>query len=71
MSPWSWVPAAHTIRWMEINYTLTKYDPDRPLVVIDTEDRTVDLGSADDFYRWAAETWQAPRWTAELHLDPA
>jgi hypothetical protein len=61
---------------MLVHYTLTQYDENREWVVLGQEVRSVELDSPHDFYRWAAETWKAPRWTAELHVgqlghDPA
>lgn len=51
---------------MLVRYVLTEYDPDRSWIVVGQEDLEVELAKAGDFYAWAAEHHQAPRWSAEL-----
>jgi hypothetical protein len=49
--------------------TITEHDPERPLIVHDTEHRTVRLEDHSNFYAWAHQQWPEPRWTVDL--DPA
>jgi len=53
---------------MDVRYVLTEYDPQQPMVPVAQRDRSVDLPTAEAFYAWAADTYQAPQWTAELLL---
>jgi hypothetical protein len=51
----------------EYRYTLAEYDPRQPWVLVGEIRRLcVELEDGEDFNRWAAQAWPAPRFKAEL-----
>lgn len=50
------------------SYVVTEYDSERPWIVLNREQRTIELDDATSFTAWAHENWPAPRYAAEL--DP-
>jgi hypothetical protein len=52
----------------EYRFTLTEYDPERPWIVLSTEHRAIELPDGSDFFAWARDRWQTPRWSVQL--DP-
>ncbi len=50
------------------SFTITEHDPERPWLVLSSEHRTTELPDGVSFFEWAAEHWQAPRWSVQL--DP-
>lgn len=52
----------------EYGFTVTKYDDERPWIVLGQEHRTVSLDDGISFFEWAHENWPEPRWTVQL--DP-
>jgi hypothetical protein len=54
----------------ELRYTVTEYDPDQPwLLVGEIRRLAVHLEDAETFSAWAARTWPAPRFKAELEPE--
>jgi hypothetical protein len=52
----------------EYGYTLTEHDPERPWIVLGSEQRAILLDDGASFSAWAAEHCPSPRWSVEL--DP-
>jgi hypothetical protein len=53
---------------MQVRYVLFERDPDKPWLVIDVSNRTIELPNAGEFADWARQQWRSPRYTVEL--DP-
>jgi hypothetical protein len=41
----------------EYGFTITEHNPDRPWIVISSEQRTIKLPDGRDFFAWAHEHW--------------
>ena len=54
----------------EFRYTFAEYDPRQPwLLVGEIRRLTVRLEDTETFSAWAARTWPAPRYKAELEPE--
>lgn len=53
---------------MQVGYTLTEHNRDKPWLVVGQEHRTVELADDVNFFVWAGAEWPAPRWS--VMLDP-
>jgi hypothetical protein len=54
----------------EVRYTVAEYDPHQPwLLVGEIRRLTVQLEDTETFSAWAAHTWPAPRYKAELEPE--
>jgi hypothetical protein len=54
----------------EFRYTIAEYDPQQPwLLVGEIRQLTVQLDDTETFSAWAARTWPAPRYKAELEPE--
>jgi hypothetical protein len=53
---------------LEYSFTVAEHDPERPWIVLGSDQHTITLDDGRSFFEWAHERWPAPRWTVEL--DP-
>ncbi len=49
-------------------YTLTRKDPSRPWIILETSHHTIDLPDEQWFGEWAGSRWAKPEF--EVELDP-
>jgi len=52
----------------EYGFTITEHNPDRPWIVLSSEQRAIKLPDGRDFFAWAHEPGPALGWTVDL--DP-
>lgn len=48
-------------------YELIAYDPERPWIIVSTEQRSVDKPDHKTFFAWAARTWPDDRYRVLLN----